>query len=257
MTGRLDWAKILAMFTLGGYTNSAVLSDGTALLALTGLTLMQESWLWEDYTDADDIQEAIALAIDEIVNGTAGNGDMIKIAEVVAVADCASLTIDNFDAGTFRAYELHIQGLKSNYAGNWADHVKLTINSETTATDYNCFGRFYTNSGQLQYENIGTYAGIALVWAAPTSVADDQAIGDVRIHFPDPQGDDYKRCNYQASGFADVASRIYWSDGVGFLEKTDMITEIMIELNSGTSFLIDPASATDPSELRMTLYGLQ
>ena len=183
MTGRLDWAKILAMFTLGGYTNSAVLSDGTALLALTGLTLMQESWLWEDYTDADDIQEAIALAIDEIVNGTAGNGDMIKIAEVVAVADCASLTIDNFDAGTFRAYELAIQGLKTNSAASFADHVKMILNGETTVTDYDTFGTAFWMAAHTSYENIGNYAGIALIWAASTTLVTGQSIGDCKVRF--------------------------------------------------------------------------
>lgn len=257
MMGRLDWEKILAIYTLGGYSNDAVLSNSTALLSLTGLTLMQEPWLWDDYELENDIQAAIALAIDEIVNGTAGHGDMIKIAEAVATADCAYLTLDNFDEGTYHTYELVIQGLKSNYAGFYLDHVKMQLNGGTTITDYVTYGYIMQKGVYVDYEWLGNYAGIPLVWAAPTSTVDNQSIGDAKVNFSDPQGDDYKRCTFVTSSFTGSASKTLLAQGSAVYGKTNSLTSIKILPDLGTLFKIDPASSLYPSELRLTLYGLQ
>lgn len=76
-TGKQDWSKILAMFTLGGYNNRVELSDSSALLSLVGLTLLEPEHAWVDFSDSDDIEAALSLAIAEITawSGMVFNGN--------------------------------------------------------------------------------------------------------------------------------------------------------------------------------------
>ncbi len=55
------------MYTLGGYNGSAVLSDSTALLALVGLTVLGYEEEWLDWDDGYEIQEALSLALYEVM----------------------------------------------------------------------------------------------------------------------------------------------------------------------------------------------
>ena len=256
MMARLDWSTIEDMFTLGGYNLSAVLSDSTALLAHIALSCIESQYMWDDYSDSDDIQAMIAKAIYEITNPVSGGGDMIKIAEAVAVEDVASLTINSFDAGTYYSYILHIHGLKTNSAAAHIDHVKMQLNSKTANNDYDSFGYIMEKGVYLDYENIQAYPGIPLVWAASTTLSYAPGIGDCQVVFPDPQGDDYMRCSYSAQSFANIAVKNVMTRGNGVCMYSGPLTSVKIMPDAGALFKIDPANAAYPSELRMTMYGL-
>ncbi len=257
MMGKYDWETIEAVFNLGGFAVNAVLDDSAAFLALLGLTSMQIEMLWQNYDDFDYVETAIDDAIARIMMGSSGGGDMIKIADNVAIEDVASLTIDNFDSGTFCTYKLIIQGLKTDYTGNWVDNVKMTINGVTTPDGYNSFGFASWLSGYGKIEKIGNYAGMYLLYAAASDQVSGQAIADLELMFFDPQGDDYKRCSYLGQTFGFIAVKQLITRGVCVYESGAVISSIKIEPDLGTTFLVDPATTGNPSELRMTLYGLQ
>lgn len=257
MTGKLDWTEIEDMFTLGGYEISAGLSNSSALLALIALSRIQRSFEWVDYSESDDIEAAIALAICELTTGISGGGDMIKIAEEVAIEDVASLTIDSFDAGTFYSYLLHIHGLKTDSAVAHIDHVNMQLNGKTANNDYDSFGYIMEKGVYLDYENIQAYPGIPLVWAASTTLSYAPGIGDCQVVFADPQGDDFMRCSYTATSFANTAVKNVMTRGNGVCMYAGPLTSVKISPNDGSLFKIDPANASYPSELRMSLYGLQ
>lgn len=67
MTAKLSFAKIKTMYTLGGYDVSAELSNSSALLALVALTELQSEYAWSDYGDGFEIQDALALALYEVM----------------------------------------------------------------------------------------------------------------------------------------------------------------------------------------------
>jgi hypothetical protein len=255
MTGRLDWSALLAMFTLGGYENNAVLSDSTALLALVGLTLMQESRIWIDYTDADDIQESIATAIDEIVNGTPGTGDMIKIAEATASSNCAELSIDNFDAGDWIAYKLIIQGMITNYAALWVDVVELEINDVATNNAYATYGRYFLNGTPINYEHILNYPANLMYWAAAALPATDGIFGFAEVTFYRPKVTQHKVAHYVSSVADSITGKVVYTQGTCGIYIASAINKILIRPANGTLFLAGGDSGS--TTLTMTLYGLK
>lgn len=252
-----------ALAASGAYGGFRDLSPETAVTILSAGVWLSNLTNWQGVGDEltpleiDEIEALVAeLEFETMTEEGAPVGSYIKIAEAVAVEDIASLTVDDFDSGVFHSYELVIHGMKSNSVATWVDHVKMTMNGGVAATDYDFYGRLFYNAVNIDYENIGTFAGIPLLWAASTSTVSGQSIGDCRVFFPDPQGDDFKRCNYRADVFGFATQRIIYTEGVGVWENESTLSSIKIEPNEGTLFKIDPDSNFFPSELRMTLYGL-
>ncbi len=255
MMAKLDWSAIESSIALGGYEVSAVLSDSTALLALVALNLISAKYMWDGYTDFDDVETAVDTAISEIMNGSSAMGDCVLIAEAVATSDVASLTLDDFDAGDFASYELVISGMKSNFTGNTVDHVIMQLNGNSTPGSYNSYARLSYITNYPSYAFIGTKPGLVLLWGAATSLDSDESLGDCRVFLPDPQGDDMKRCNYRGDIFGFSDSKMYIKVGVGVFLNTAVIEEITILPDAGTLFKVSNASSLYPSKLRMALYG--
>lgn len=255
MTGKLDWEKILAMFTLGGYNNDAVLSDSTALLALTGLTLMQEPWLWQDYTEDDDIQAAIALAIDEIVNTTAGAGDMIKIASSVYTSDIAEPYIDNFDSGTWLTMLLIASGLLSDYAGNWCDSLEIEHNDHADNADYTSFCHFAYNGTTAQAQWILNNPGNIVYFGLAASGGLAGVSSQLELTLYDPLSSGYRGATFKATVPSKTSNNVALVTGTHGIFIGEAADKILLRPLNGTTFLV--GGENEPPELRMTLYGLQ
>lgn len=245
------------MFNLGGYAVSAELSDSSALLALVALMQIKQAWVWDDYTDSDDIDAAVDLAICEIMTGAESVGDYTKIAEAVATADVASLTLDNFDSGAFHTYKLIIQGLKTNDTSNWVDHCAIELNDDDTAVHYSTFVRYEVLAQYQRYEYLGTLAYFKGMFFCSSAISNPAAIGHAELTFYDPQGDDYKSIRGESfvNNFASGVLINTTMQGL-FLNEGE-ITKIRLFPVEGSQFLVNPASASRPSELRATLYGLR
>lgn len=257
MTGRLDWSTIEATFDLGGYSVDAALTDGAAFLAILGLTLLQNEYLWQDYVDFDDVETAIDDAIDQIMNGSLAGGDMIKIAEVVSVEDIASLKIDNFDVGIFRTYKLIIQGMKSDYDTVYVDHLLIQLNEDDATEHYDDLVLWENKTQYVRYEHLTTKAGFHMEYAISTTKSEVAALSMMEMTLFDPQGDDFKHVLASGMVGGTNSGALTFTRLQGTYNSEDTITSIEIFPVLGTEFKVDPDSSIAPSELRMTLYGLK
>lgn len=256
MTAKFDWTTIAATFGLGGYEVSAELSDSSALLALIALTQMQHDYVWQNYSDFDDVETAIDLAIAEIMTGIGPVSADTKIAEAVAITDCAYLEIDDFETGDYQSFELWLTGLQTDENGAWIDHVDVQINEDTTAANYFSMCVFEDVDTYLRYEHIGNFAGIRLYWTAATKQTADASIGHAKLRLYAPQSDDWKTLEWNGTMNYMTAGNMVKTKGTGVWGSTSPITSIKILPGTGSNFTIDPGESDEPSELRMTLYGL-
>lgn len=254
---RLDWAKLSTMFNLGGYALSADLSDRTALLALVGLDQMRSKYAWVDYTDADEIESALAEAMSEIMNGVLDVGDYVKIAEATSEEDCSDLTADNFLAGDWRFYKVLISGLKTDYGANWPDGVIMSFSGDTTSANYNSFARFFSTDVNYNYQYLGTQPGILMPWVAKSDAYEDDLCGSVEITIFAPLAIDYHNVQYQGMVAGVIDQQIAYTIGSGVYTGRSAVYSISIKPHYGTGFVVGSPPATRPSILRMSVYGMR
>ena len=254
MTGKFDWSTIEDTFSLGGYSGSAVLSNSTALLALIALDAMQPDYLWQNFEDFDDVETAIDLAIAEIMVGGSSGGDMIQIAETVVTTDSSEVYVDDFLSGDYIAFKLIIQGMLSNYASNWPDHVEVEYNDAQSNGAYSSFGRFFYNGTPVNYQNLVDYPANLLYWASAAASQDAGIWGHSEVTIFMPQIVGYKTYNSVSVQAGYVNPHLSNTIGSGGIFIVQALTKILIRPYYGTSFLA--GGGNEPSELRMTLYGL-
>lgn len=257
MTGKFDWSTFEEMFDMGGYAVNAALTDRAAFLALIGLNQLQSEYLWQNYDDFDDVETAIDDAIAQIMNGNLTGGSMIKIAEKVVTADTSAPFVASFESGTYHAFELWVEGLKSSENSVFVEDVIMQFNLDTVAANYNSLSIFEDVDTYLRYEHIGNYAGIRMYWSTSTIMADDDANGHFKMRFYAPQGDDIKYMTWQGTASNLTAGQMVILHGQGIWNSENPITSIKIFPRLGANFVVNPDDPDEPSELRMTLYGLE
>ncbi|GAI34773.1 unnamed protein product, partial [marine sediment metagenome] len=147
--GKLSLPAILELASSGAYAGIYDLSNNTATTILCVAVWLSNinNWDGAGYSLTDDeidqIRALVAELDSEIMQEVENVGDFVKIASAVALEDVASLTIDNFDEGDWLTFKLVISGMKTDYDGNWPDHVMLKLNGDGNAGNYHSFGRFF------------------------------------------------------------------------------------------------------------------
>lgn len=255
MTARYDWSEVEESFGLGGYAVNAVLSNSTALLALMALTTMRPKYRWCGYDDFDDIETAIDTAISQIMNGSSPvGGNMIKIAESSINSDTGAIYVDGFDSGDWVAFELIIQGMLSNYASNYPDHVEVEFNNVQSNSAYSSYGRFFYNGSPVNYENILNYPANIMYWGAAAAQASDNIWGHAKLTIYNPLVTGHKTFVYTSTQAGFTANKLHYTSGSCGVFVAQPITKILIRPYYGTSWLA--GGSLEPDKLTMTLYGL-
>jgi hypothetical protein len=259
----LDLADIQALAASGAYGGHRLLSGATAALVLcSGVWLSElDNWQGADIeltqAEIDDIQAIVAeLEYETMTESESAVGHYTKIAENIITEDVALVSLDDFDSGDFQSYELWITGLKTNYNISWIDHVQVQLNDDDTSADYDTLSIFEDVDSYARYENIGTFPGIEMYWAASTIYRTGAAIGHVKMLLYAPQGDDHKTVEWEGTASDYLAGRLIRTKGVGIYKSEDPIIKLEISPVEGSLFVVDPDNPDKPSELRMTLYGL-
>lgn len=256
MTGKLDWETILAMYSLGGYDISAVLSNSTALLAITGLALIQPENIWLDYTDGDDIQTAIAKAIYELTNGGSVMGDYEKIGEEILLTDAVSLTCDIDSGEEWSSFDVLISGLRSDAAASVSDNLILWFNGDPTLTNYNCVNFYHYYAGHTTNQAIGTKYGFWLPYALAAANADSGCFGTLYMQIFSPLSETRKtHCQWHSGLGGESSGEPREGFGSGHYEQLDAIESIGINPENGSYLLVDPDDDDLPDELSIRVYG--
>jgi hypothetical protein len=212
--------------------------------------------------DADTTNDRTFIAADTSANTDWKRADAgkVKLAEASATSDVASLSISSFvaDNRTFRMYELVIVGLESDRAAVVTDNLLIQVNGDTTAANYNVMTVGFRVGLTTAQETLGTVAGFRLIQAISAAGATTSGIfGNTNVFFYNPENTgDKKHMQWQGGIATETATQGYVNFGTGHWETTgSAITSFTILPEFGTTFLIDPATAAEPDELRIELYG--
>jgi len=264
MVKSIDLANVLVLAASGAYGGQRVLSANSEAALLCAGILLADLDNWQgastDLTQSEiDVIEAIVAGIeaDAMTEDGEDMGDYIQIAESVAIEDVGELVIDDFDEGTYHTYKLIIQGLKTDYDENYADHLGVEFNDDDTPANYSCWNRFESLTNYIRAEYLGTSDFFQAAWFCSTTYGTAYAIGHAEFTLYDPQGDDYKTLVGESFINNNVADQLIGNALRGTYLDMAEITEIRVFPVLGDLFKIDPANPAFPSELRMMLYGLK
>ena len=262
MVKSLDLTNINALAASGAYGGNRSLCATSAVTVLCSALWMSnlDNWqgagseLTED--EIDEIEALVAeLQYETMTDEEEAMGDLIKIAETVVTTDSAEVYVDDFTAGDYIAFKLIVQGMLSNYASNWPDHVEVEYNDAQSNGAYSSFGRFFYNGTPVNYQNLVNYPANLLYW---TAAAADQDAGiwghaELTIFMPQIVGHKtYSSVSVQAGYTGTHLTNVVGSGGI-FIAQA--LTKILVRPYYGTSFLA--GGGNEPSEMRMTLYGMK
>lgn len=256
MTGKLDWSKIQAMYQLGGYSNTAVLSNSTALLSMVALTLLQDQYYWIDWADEADIRQAIADGIDEIQNGGSIVSDYEKIVTVEATADCASLTTGEFDYADYSVLDVFIKGLMTDYGGNFLDGVLMQLSGIATASKYDGLATLEYESDTLHYENLGVVAGSYFNWITATPTTESNFFGVLNARIMQAPSHGFTTILWNGGCPSGTTLEGVHMSGIASAQVVP-VNELEIFPALGSNFLINAAEPTEPGALTMSVYGIK
>lgn len=261
MVKSLDLANINALADSGAYGGNRSLSPTTAATILCSALWMSdpENWQGAGYElTVDEIDEIEALVAElqyETMTEEEGTvGNFIKIAETIVTADSAEVYVDDFLSGDYIAFKLIIQGMLSNYASNWPDHVEVEFNDVQSNGAYASYGRFFYNAAPVNYENILNYPANLLYWGAAAAQQSTGIWGHTEMTIFMPEVTGWKAFNAVSTQGGYVANKLSAIIGTGSIIIVGALTKILVRPYYGTSFLA--GGANEPSEMRMTLYGL-
>jgi hypothetical protein len=201
----------------------------------------------------------IATGISASTDWKRADAGCVKLNSASITADAASVSISSFvgDNRIFYAFRLNITGMLSDRAANVNDQCLLTFNSDTTATNYNSTTFISTGGTGSHYQTSGGTVGIELRNSVAAATSDDGVFGNADILIFNPQSTGDKRhVKWHSCLSAETNGEYRNAIGTGHWENNSTaITSFSITVDSGTTFLVDPADATEPDELRIDLYG--
>lgn len=246
------------------YGGERILSGNTAATLLCVAAWLSDLNVWDGVADdlsvdeIDEIDELVADIVHELISGDEPIvSDYVKIAEAIATSDCASLTIDNFDAGTFNMFKLFISGLKTNYANMYTDGILIQFNDYDENSDYNSFSTYDNIAQAYRYQHLVDSPGMVMEWGIPTEFVSNDDVGNFEATIARPQSSDRKTIVGECVQSGTVSIRIPISRMQGSLVTPMWITSITVLPRLGSLFKINPTYSEYPDELRMTLYGLK
>jgi len=262
MVKSLDLANITALADSGAYGGNRSLSPTSAAIILCAALWMSELDNWQGAgselteNEIDEIEEFVAELQYEVMTESEGAmGDLIKIAETVVTTDNAEVYVDDFLSGDYIAFKLIVQGMLSNYASNWPDHVEVEYNDIQSNGAYTSYGRFFYNGTPINYQNLLDYPANLLYWASAAAQQDSGIWGhfELTVFMPQIVGQKtYSSVSVQA-GF--TGTKISNTVGSGGIYIAQPLTKILVRPLYGTSFLA--GGGGEPPEMRMTLYGMK